>query len=221
MRILVLGDSHSLVFSHCNKMQKIVQFTVVSVNGATAQGVVNPNSRTDALNHFRKTLKEIKPAEFDYVIINLGEVDCGFVMWFRANKHNISIDEQMTLSTTNLFNFVKDELLPLFDASKIIINGSVFPVITDNTNTKFLCGARKQVTATIEERTHLTIRYNGILKTTAATYGYNYMDINKYVVDSTTKLVKPEFKRKNVNNHHLSFGNTYTFWLTELSKITS
>ena len=63
MRILVLGDSHSLVFSHCNKMQKIVQFTVVSVNGATAQGVVNPNSRTDALNHFRKTLKEIKHAE--------------------------------------------------------------------------------------------------------------------------------------------------------------
>lgn len=221
MRILVLGDSHSLVFNRCNKMQKMVQFTVVSVNGATAQGVVNPNSKTDALNHFRKTLKGINPAEFDYVVINLGEVDCGFVMWFRANKHNISIDDQLTISTTNLFNFIKDELRPLFDASKIILNGSVFPVIVNNNDRKFLRGARKEVTASIEERTRLTIRYNDILKTDAARHGYNYMDITNYVVDPTTKRVKPEFKRKNVNNHHLSFEDTYTFWLTELSKITS
>jgi hypothetical protein len=219
MRILVLGDSHSLVFRRCNRVQKNVRFTLCVVNGATAQGVVNPNSKTDALNHFRETLKGVNPANFDYVMVNLGEVDCGFVMWFRANKHNISIDDQLSLSTTNLFNFVREELLPLFDASKIIINGSVFPVIVDNNNRKFLCGARKAVTASIVERTDLTIRYNQILKTGAAENGYNYMDINKHVVDPTTNTVKPEFRRANAHNHHLSFSATCGFWLTELSNI--
>lgn len=197
----------------------MVRFRVVSIDGASAQGVVNPNSKTDALNHFRETLRQINPAKFDYVIVNLGEVDCGFVMWYRANKHNISIDDQLILSTTNLFNFVQDELRPIFEASKIIINGSVFPVIGDNTDTQFLCGARKEVTASIVERTNLTTRYNQMLKAGAATNGYNYIDINNHVVDPTTNIVKPEFRRKNVHDHHLLFEATYPLWLTELTKI--
>ena len=41
----------------------------------------------------------------------LGKVDCGFVIWVRSKKYNISIDNQINESVTNLFNFIKNEVL--------------------------------------------------------------------------------------------------------------
>jgi hypothetical protein len=53
IKILVLGDSHAEIFNFCNTKQKKYNFEVISVGGATAQGSVNPNSNTNALNIFR------------------------------------------------------------------------------------------------------------------------------------------------------------------------
>lgn len=39
--ILVLGDSHVRVFNLCNKKQKLYNFDVCDVGGATAQGCIN------------------------------------------------------------------------------------------------------------------------------------------------------------------------------------
>ena len=50
--ILVLGDSHSGIFNYCNTKQQNIHFDVIVVGGATAQGSVNPNSNTNALNIF-------------------------------------------------------------------------------------------------------------------------------------------------------------------------
>jgi len=52
IKILVLGDSHSEIFNYCNKKQKNIFFDVIIVSGATAQGSVNPNSNTNALEIF-------------------------------------------------------------------------------------------------------------------------------------------------------------------------
>ena len=49
MDVLCLGDSHTLVFKMCNNKQKRWKFNIVEVPGATAQGAVNPHSKTDAL----------------------------------------------------------------------------------------------------------------------------------------------------------------------------
>ena len=50
--ILVLGDSHTGVFNHINKKRLMpdVEFKVVTVGGATAQGACNPNSKTNAFD---------------------------------------------------------------------------------------------------------------------------------------------------------------------------
>lgn len=52
MRILCCGDSHTDVFDYCNLKQNMFTFDVCVVGGATAQGAVNPNSKTNALNIF-------------------------------------------------------------------------------------------------------------------------------------------------------------------------
>ena len=84
--ILVLGDSHSNVFNLSKK-----DFLVEFIGGATAQGSVNPNSKTNSLNIFTEKLKTLDLSKISNVIIMLGEVDCGFVIWYRHKKHNISI----------------------------------------------------------------------------------------------------------------------------------
>jgi len=61
IKILVLGDSHVAVFNYCNNKQQNIFFEVVIVGSAIAQGSVNPNSNTNALNIFKE--KDIKYSE--------------------------------------------------------------------------------------------------------------------------------------------------------------
>lgn len=219
IKILVLGDSHSDIFNYCNKKQKSIHFEVVIVGGATAQGSVNPNSNTNALNIFKKTIYNITHNDYKYIIINLGEVDCGFVIWYRKNKHNIGIEDQLKITTDNLFNFINLEILPYFESAQIIINGSVLPTIKDNTDRKYLTGARSEINASQIDRTNLTIKYNDILKNYSLINGYNYMDITNYILDNETKVVSTIFLNKDIFDHHLDNENTYNLWLCELYKI--
>ncbi len=219
IKILVFGDSHSEIFNYCNKKQQNINFEVVIVRGATAQGSVNPNSTTNALSIFKQKLNNIKHDNFKYIIINLGEVDCGFVIWYRKDKYNISVESQLKITTDNLFNFINLEILPHFESSKIIINGSVLPTIKDNTDKKYLKGARSEINVSQIDRTELTIKYNNILKNYSLINGYNYMDITNYILDNETKVVNTIFLNKNIFDHHLDNENTYNLWLCELYKI--
>jgi hypothetical protein len=161
----------------------------------------------------------MKDKNFEYIIINLGEVDCGFVIWYRKDKYNITIEEQLKITTHNLFNFINLEILPYFKHCKIIINGSVLPSIKDNTDKKYLSGARSQINASQLERTQLTIKYNDILKNYCLVNGCNYMDITNDILDNKTNLINTKFLNKNVYDPHLDNENTYNLWLYELSKI--
>ena len=219
INILVLGDSHSDIFNYCNKKQQNIHFEVIIVGGATAQGSVNPNSNTNALSIFKEKLNNIKPNTYKYIIINLGEVDCGFVIWYRKNKYNISIEDQLKITTDNLFNFINSEILSYFESSKIIINGSILPTIKDNTDIKYLTGTRSEISASQIDRTELTIKYNNILKKNSVINGYNYMDITNYILDNETKVVNTIFLNKNIFDHHLDNENSYNLWLYELYKI--
>jgi hypothetical protein len=219
IKILVLGDSHSEVFNYCNNKTQNIHFEVVIVGGATAQGTVNPNSNTNALSIFKEKINNIKHDNFKYVIINLGEVDCGFLIWYRKDKYNIGIEEQLKITTDNLFNFINSEILSYFESSKIIINGSILPTIKDNTDIKYLTGTRSEISASQIDRTELTIKYNNILKKNSVINGYNYMDITNYILDNETKVVNTIFLNKNIFDHHLDNENSYNLWLYELYKI--
>jgi len=216
MKILCCGDSHIGVFSYCNRRQNKFVFDVCMVGGATAQGVVNPNSKTDALKIYEK---KIKSTRSDKILIMLGEVDCGFVIWVRSKKYNINIDDQINISVNNLFTFVDNIIATKNYTNKdIIICGSILPTIKDNTDKKILAGARSEVDVSQLERTKKTIEYNNLLKINCHKYGYNYIEIVDDILGKDG-IVKDEFLNSNPNDHHLDNEKTYKLWLCKLKNV--
>ena len=216
--IIVCGDSHVGVFRFMNNKQKKYQFDVCHVGGATAQGMVNPNSKTNALSIFINKIKKSKKA--DKIIIMLGEVDCGFVIWVRSKRYNISVDKQIENSTENLFKFI-EKIINNFSYRKedIIVAGSVLPTIKDSINKKYLNGARSEVDVSQKIRTAKTLKYNEILKTYCKKNGHHYIDITKETLDTNNNTIKNNFINNNKNNHHLNNEKTYILWLNKLRSI--
>lgn len=202
--ILVFGDSHTKVFNYCNNRNNLFNFKVYEVPGATAQGMTNPNSKTDALNIFKDVLENENCDNYDYFMIMLGEVDCGFLHWIQEHKIERSIE--------NLFKFVKNEVSKYFRSDKIIIVGSILPTIKDGCEGKFLNGARKDVKATREERTNLTLKYNSVLKNLSKLNNFKYYDITIYIFNNIDKYLT-----SNQYDHHLDDKKTYRFWLNSLT----
>lgn len=217
--ILVIGDSHTQVFKYCNDKNTGYNFDVQKVSGATAQGSVNPNSKTNALNIFREYLKNINCNKYKYIIIMLGEVDCGFVFWVRSKRYNISVDEQMKSSLNNLWEFIENEVHKYFDYDKIILAGAPLPTIKDNANKNFLNGARAEVEENQEIRTMKTLEYNSLLKKQAEEKGCKYIDITNNIIKN--KKVNDIYLSDDESDHHLSNERTYKFWLNNINIVTN
>lgn len=214
MNFLVFGDSHTEVFKYSNNRQNIFKFHVCEVPGATAQGVVNPNSKTDALKIFTETLFKVDIKNYSKFMIMLGEVDCGFVIWVRSQKYNISVDSQINLCIKNLKDFLENIVELKFDKKDIIILGSILPTIKDNTDKKFLNGARKDVKATLKQRIEKTIEYNNKLKELSKDLGYHYIDITDDIYKDGS--VNSNYLNKDPYNHHLDNEKSYLLWLNKL-----
>lgn len=219
MNILVFGDSHTDVFEYSNNKQKHFNFEICEVPGATAQGMVNPNSKTNALPIFAKKMSDIDKKNYDKIMIMLGEVDCGFVIWVRSKKYGITIEEQIDCCVNNLFNFIKEHVITKgYKAEDVIICGSVLPTIRDNANKRFLNGARSKVTASQKERTDVTLDYNNKLKQECETNGYYYIDITDTILNTETGIVNGRYLNKNPYNHHLNNLTTYKLWIDKMKK---
>ena len=98
--VAFVGDSHVAYFRHAAEGGLLGkrQFAFCEVGGATAVGMRNPNSLTNALTTFSEFLKGVEKT--CTVVIQLGEVDCGFVIWYRAEKYRESIDKQFKESVS-------------------------------------------------------------------------------------------------------------------------
>ncbi len=198
--VYVLGDSHAKVFHYINDNRDLdkVYFDVLSVGGATAMGMVNPNSKTNALKLFSNKMERAdrnKP-----VIIMLGEVDTGFLIWFRALKKGLSVDSQMDLSLTNYFKFV--DLLKERGFKKIYLLSAPLPTIPDN-HAKYgeIARLRKEVTASLDERTQLTLKYNESLRNHAKQNNLEFIDLDKYLLGDKG-VIKKSYLNENPLDHH-------------------
>ena len=225
-QILVLGDSHSEVFRFIDTENSEYFFPFIcTVTGATAQGAVNMNSQTNALQVFNKQIEKYGK-KTNKLLIMLGEVDCGFLIWVRAKRLGIEVDEQIELSITNLFSFIQDTLeannndyLP----SDIIIAGSILPVIEDNSALEHLNGVRAEADISQQLRTEKTLEYNHKLKERCEKEGYNYIDITTPTLGDNG-LINTFYTRKENEwygdlDHHLDSLKTSSLWKIEIEKV--
>lgn len=83
------GDSHVKVMRRLNWMypELLTRFRTISVMGATAYGLTNRESSTSARTIFEKRL--IRLPYRHKVLVKLGEIDAGFLVWFLAEKREL------------------------------------------------------------------------------------------------------------------------------------
>ena len=207
--VLVLGDSHADCLNKKIYPNNDYQFNyeVLAVGGATAQGAVNPNSKTNSIAKFTNHLT--KSGKKNFVLIQLGEVDCGFVIWYRSEKHGISIDEQIDLSIGNYKKFLEDVVTKYYAPEQIIVCSATLPTIHDNADKSMLAGQRSSVTASIHERTELTHRYNKRLRKMCQDMNYNWLDLTPDTIDESTGLVHDDWRHPLKTDHHL---NPHKVW---------
>jgi len=217
-KILVLGDSHSEVWSFIKKRNLCsdVTFNIKTVAGATAYGCGNPNSKTESYKIFKETIKQ--NTDSDYVMIMLGEVDCGFLIWYKSQTLNIDVPTILKQTIDKYQEFIQDVVQEYFLPEQIILLDSSLPVIKDQTDKKFLTGARSQVSASISDRIDLTLEFNLVLNDLALKFGYNRLGITEHILDKDLKQVHSKFLKDDPYDHHVSSKAVAKIWSSELEK---
>ena len=200
--ILVLGDSHAIVFKQWQFILGFPKkhFSVCSVGGATASGLENPNSKTQTYKIFTKALQF---RNYKKIIIMLGEVDTGFVIWYRAQKYGVEVAEMFMQTVTKYADFLS-ELSTKTD--KIIVISTPLPTIKDGAEWGEVANLRKEVKTTKQERTKLTIKFNKAIERYCLHAGLVFINLDQKCLTKTGSL-KADLKSKNPRDHHYDQHN--------------
>lgn len=216
-RWLVFGDSHIAPFRKAVELGLLPPETgLLEVRGATAMGLANPQSVTGALEIFEAGLLPPRPGAVP--VMQLGEVDCGFVIWYRAEKHQLPVADQTEKSIQRYFGFV-DRLLAAGYPS-VVITGATVPTIRDGQDWGEVAHLRREVQTTLVERTQLTLAYNDRLQQGARARGLPFVCIADAVLDPETGVVKDYYRRKNPLNHHLHAARSAELWVAGLNALS-
>jgi hypothetical protein len=197
------GDSHVQVFAEIGNQRLLPRtwFEVEIVGGATALGLANPNSQTRALPIFEKVIRSIPKRR--RLLFMLGEVDCGFVVWYLAQTRGSDPEEELDRSIGNYVRFVEQWLA---EGRSVIVAAAPPPTILDAQDWGEVANLRRVVTASLEQRTKLTTIYNARLREWARGNGCSFLDYESHVLDPTTGVVAQAYRNPNPLDHHLVGG---------------
>lgn len=208
--LIALGDSHLEALKFAADLGLLLsdsnEFCIVP--GATAVGLRNPNSITDALNIFRRVVA--KKNKSSYILMHLGEVDCGFVIWWRAKKYGESIEKQVNDSLMAYQGFIRE--LRSIGYEKICIAGASLPTIKDGMDFGDVANKRSEIHISIHERTQLTLAYNAALKDFAAHFSVFYFDISDAILNKMENTVCDFFRSSDPTDHHLDKAKACGVW---------
>ncbi len=197
-RILVLGDSHARIFTTRPLRWRfpMVKFTVKIVRGATVSGLPNPGSQTQAYPQFKRSLEE-HGRNSNLIIVYLGEVDCGFVIWYRSQKHKLPVEEMLQQAIKRYSAFL-DEVT---EYGPLIVISAPLPTIKDNQDWGEVAHLRRNVKASQKERTQLTLRFNSIIAEYCQKHGATYINLDPESI-GPDGLVLPKLLHANPLDHH-------------------
>jgi hypothetical protein len=206
--ILVLGDSHTPVFNHPEFKVHFpgLDFNVVTVIGATASGLENPNTKTQAYPLFKNALKQTSAKK---VIVMLGEVDTGFVIWYRAKKYQESVSAMADRAVNSYSRFLQ-EVSAHFD---VVCISTPLPTIQDGNDWGEVANARREVTATQVERTALTLQFNRQMQAFCGQQGIRYIMLDDACLGEDG-VVRRELLNRDPKDHHYD-PDTYARLLIE------
>ena len=209
--VLVLGDSHAGVFHNKQFTKNFPDyfFEVISVGGATVSGLENPNSKTQALSKFREGAKNSRALT---TIVMIGEVDTGFVIWYRAEKQEVSVDSMFEKALKNYGELI----IEIKKKSRVICVSAPLPTIQDENDWGEVANARKEVRATQLERTNLTLKFNARMQEFCNDKGVSYISLDSQSLGEDG-LVSNKLLNSNLNDHHYDMDKYAELIISELS----
>jgi hypothetical protein len=194
--VLVLGDSHAGVFQQASLQSQFgaYQFKVVAVPGATVSGLSNPNAKTQALPTF---LEGLQKTTAKTIIFLIGEVDTGFVIWYRAQRDGVDVAEALERAVVN-YQSLLDKAAAI---GRVICISAPLPTIRDGHPFGEVANARKEVKATQLQRTELTTRFNGRMRDYCAQKSLTFIDLDPDAL-GPDGLVHPRLLNPRSSDHH-------------------
>ena len=194
--VLVLGDSHVKGFSYLDShLPRGYFLNLLSVSGATASGLSNPRSKTRASTRFRRELKRSRAV---LIVIQLGEVDTGFVVWWRAKKYNNSVEVMLESTVKNYLSLLEEAKLV---SGVVICVSAPLPTIKDGAPNGTVAQHRCEIDASQKERTELTVKFNAMVEDGAIKLGVEYLNLD---IDSMgeDRLVANWLLNRDAGDHH-------------------
>lgn len=216
-KLIFLGDSHIAYFKSgaINGLYAPFNTDFCMASGATVSGLDNPNSFTKASEKFVEFIsKQPKDSE---LIFQLGEIDCGILIWLKSKRSNISINEQLDLSLKSYSNFISN--VKKLGYVNIVITSATLPTINDTDSIgEIISLRRQQVDASFFERTELTLKFNQKLLEMCNQIGVTFIDSTKNFINQETKLCDSKFRNKNKSDHHMDNLQASLIWSNMLIK---
>lgn len=197
-KVLVIGDSHARVFKNLFFKLKypFIYIDICSVEGATVSGLTNPNSKTNSKKIFDEKLSKLR--NYDMSIFLMGEVDTGFVIWYRSKKYGVAVEEMLNAAVENYCSMLAKAIESKND---IVVLSAPLPTISDDNDWGEVAGLRKEVDASQLDRTRLTIKFNNHIESFCCNYS-NVTYINLDTVSQENGVVASFLLNKNPNDHH-------------------
>ena len=213
--IYIVGDSHVEKWIQANRTGESKKyFHIVGMNafpGKTAQGMSKESNKNLMTQALAKHVDQI-----DFLIIELGEVDCGYTIWSRMKIHNTTAQEEIEFATSRLMDLAREARK--LGIKQTIVLGPIVPLVEEyGDDTPKMLWKRKEVEATYAERTQLVLEFNKSLKKKAKLNRLLYVDINDILLDPETELAKTKYQNK--INHHLGINIAIKLWLPRIHKL--
>jgi hypothetical protein len=197
--VLCLGDSH--VEAMRQVRVRGVWFRAQPLRGATASGILNPSSSSKSFETFTARLAKAKP--WQEILLQLGEVDCGFLIWRRADRHGIGVEEQLAQTLESYTGFIEYVLGGAF-RRVIVVSVPLQTIEHYPSALGEVATLRKTVTASQAERTALTLRFNSELRARCERLGAAFVDATTGHLDPATGMIDARFVRETTLDHHLA-----------------
>lgn len=191
-----MGDSHVKVFEHADwvAMTPRLQWKVVSIGGATLSGLENPNSKTQAGLQFEQALSTHSAK---VVLLCLGEVDTGFVIWFRAERDGIKVEEAAKRAVDNYCRLIETAL----EKSAVVVLSTPLPTLLDGDTQGSVAKIRADVEASLQQRTELTCWFNKEIEGWCNEHSVSYVNLD-LLSKGVDGLVDVRLRHPNSNDHH-------------------
>jgi hypothetical protein len=195
-----LGDSHLNSFEYLagTMMLKNTRFRFCKVPGATLMGIPNKYSNTRARHIFNDYLQRVASSAF--ILTCLGEVDCGFVIWFRSKKYQVGVETQYKRALGNYLDYLME--LKNEGRHKLIVSSIPLPTLPAGVMVR-KSEERREINVTQRERTDITMRYNRDLRIFCSQQRLFFLDLEQHTLDQASRLVDPRFLNPEKADYHM------------------